>query len=67
MLTKLLSSIFFFYKYIVTPRDYTIISEELEYVIDHDLDYMIEDDFWMKESKDWKMEFLMVTTRMLQV
>lgn len=54
MLTKLLSSIFFFYKYIVTPRDYTIISEELEYVIDHDLDYMIEDDFWMKESKDWE-------------
>lgn len=54
MLTKLLSSIFFFYKYIVTPRDYTIISEELEYVIDHDLDYMIEDDFWVKESKDWE-------------
>ena len=54
MLTKLLSSIFFFYKYVVTPRDYTIISEELEYVIDHDLDYMIEDDFWMKESKDWE-------------
>ena len=54
MLTKFLSSIFFFYKYIVTPRDYTIISEELEYVIDHDLDYMIEDDFWMKESKDWE-------------
>ena len=58
MLTKLLSSIFFFYKYIVTPRDYTIISEELEYVIDHDLDYMIEDDFWMKESKDWEDEIL---------
>ncbi len=54
MITKLLSSIFFFYKYIVTPRDYTIISEELEYVIDHDLDYMIEDDFWVKESKDWE-------------
>jgi hypothetical protein len=54
MLTKLLSSIFFFYKYIVTPRDYAIISEELEYMIDHDLDYMIEDDFWMKESKDWE-------------
>ena len=58
MLTKLLSSIFFFYKYIVTPGDYTIISEELEYVIDHDLDYMIEDDFWMKESKDWEDEIL---------
>ena len=54
MLTKLLSSLFFFYKYLVTPRDYTIISEELEYSIDQDLDYMIEDDFWMKESKDWE-------------
>jgi hypothetical protein len=58
MLTKLLSSIFFFYKYLVTPRDYSIISEELEYAVDHDLDYLIEDDFWMEESKDWKDEIL---------
>jgi len=42
MLTKVLSSIFFFYKYIVTPKDYTIISEELEYMIDHNLDYMMK-------------------------
>lgn len=56
MLTKLLSTIFFFYKYITTPRDYSIISEELEYTIDHDLDYLIEDDFWMDESKDWEDE-----------
>lgn len=54
MLTKLLSSIIFFYKYLVTPRDYTVISEELEYAVDHDLDYLIEDDFWMEESKDWE-------------
>ena len=54
MLTKLLSTIFFFYKYITTPRDYSIISEDLEYTIDHDLDYLIEDDFWMDESKDWE-------------
>jgi hypothetical protein len=54
MLTKLLSTIFFFYKYITTPRDYSIISEELEYTIDHDMSYMVEDDFWMKESKDWE-------------
>jgi hypothetical protein len=58
MLTKLLSSIFFFYKYLVTPRDYSIISEELEYAVDHDLDYLIEDDFWMEESKDWEDEIL---------
>jgi hypothetical protein len=58
MLTKVLSSIFFFYKYLVTPRDYSIITEELEYAVDHDLDYLIEDDFWMEESKDWKDEIL---------
>ena len=54
MLTKLLSTIFFFYKYITTPRDYSVISEELEYTIDHDMSYMVEDDFWLKESKDWE-------------
>lgn len=58
MLTKLLSSIFFYYKYLVTPKDYSVISEELEYTIDHDIDYMIEDDFWMDESKDWEDEIL---------
>jgi hypothetical protein len=54
MLTKLLSTIFFFYKYITTPRDYSVISEELEYTIDHDMSYMVEDEFWLKESKDWE-------------
>lgn len=53
MLTKLLSSIFLFYKYLTTPRDYSIISEELEYAIDPDISYLIEDDFWLNESKDW--------------
>ena len=54
MLTKLLSTLYFFYKQLVTPRDYSIISEELEYGIDHDVKYQIEDDFWLKESKDWE-------------
>lgn len=54
MLVKLLSSIYFFYKYITTPRDYSIISEELEYKIDHDMGYMIEDDFWEQESSSWE-------------
>lgn len=54
MLTKLLSTIFFFYKYITTPRDYSVVSEELEYTIDHDMSYIVEDDFWLKESKDWE-------------
>ena len=46
MLFKLLSTIFYFYKKIITPRDYSIISEEIEYKIDHDMKYRIEDDFW---------------------
>lgn len=54
MLTKLLSTIFFFYKYLTTPRDYSIISEEIEYAVDHDMKYQIEDDFWLDESKDWE-------------
>jgi hypothetical protein len=58
MLTKLLSSIFFFYKYLTTPRDYSIISEEIEYAVDHDMKYHIEDEFWLNESKDWEDEVL---------
>jgi hypothetical protein len=54
MLTKLLSTIFFLFKYLTTPRDYSIISEEIEYGVDHDMKYQIEDDFWLKESKDWE-------------
>jgi hypothetical protein len=54
MLVKLLSTLYLFYKQIITPRDYSIISEELEYEIDHDIKYQIEDDFWLEESKDWE-------------
>ena len=54
MLLKLLSNLFLFYKYVMTPRDYTLISEEIEYMVDHDIKYMIEDDFWLRESKDWE-------------
>ena len=53
MLFKLLSNLFYFYKYLTTPRDYSIISEEISYEIDHDMQYQIEDDFWLKESKSW--------------
>lgn len=58
MLIKFLSSIFFFYKYLTTPRDYSIISEEIEYAVDHDMKYKIEDEFWLNESKDWEDEIL---------
>ena len=54
MLLKLLSTLIYFYKKLTTPSDYTIISEELEYKIDHDMKYQIEDDFWLNESKDWE-------------
>lgn len=53
MLFKLLSTIFYFYKKLTTPCDYRIISEELEYEIDYDMKYKIEDNFWEIESKDW--------------
>ena len=53
MLFKLLSSVLYYYKKIVTPQDYRIISEELEYTIDYRKKYDIEDDFWKEESMDW--------------
>jgi hypothetical protein len=53
MLFKLLSTILYFYRKLTTPSDYSIISEELEYKIDYDMKYKIEDDFWQEESKDW--------------
>ena len=53
MLLKLLSHLLFLYKNLTTPRDYTIIKEELEYKIDYDLKYQTEDKFWTEESKDW--------------
>ena len=53
MLFKLLSNVLYFYKRLTTPRDYTIISEELEYRVDYRMKYYIEDQFWEEESKDW--------------
>ena len=53
MLFKLLSTLILWYRNIMTPKDYSIISEELEYKIDYDLKYQLEDAFWREESKDW--------------
>mgnify|MGYP000695644171 CR=1 FL=1 len=53
MLVKLLSNLYFFYKKLVTPNDYSIVSEEIEYTITNDMKYLVEDEFWEKESKDW--------------
>lgn len=53
MLVKLLSHLFFLFKSLTTPRDYTIAKEEIEYKIDYDMKYQTEDTFWAEESKDW--------------
>ena len=53
MLFKLLSNVLYFYTKLTTPRDYSIISEELEYTIDYRMKYQVEDSFWEGESKDW--------------
>lgn len=53
MLLKLLSTLYYLYKKLVTPNDYTIVSEEIEYNLDNDMKYLVEDEFWEKESKDW--------------
>tara|TARA_B110000503_G_scaffold38409_1_gene63100 strand:+ start:2411 stop:3013 length:603 start_codon:yes stop_codon:yes gene_type:complete len=53
MFFKLLSNVYLLYKKLTTPRDYQIISEKMEYKINYDLKYHLEDDFWKRESKDW--------------
>ena len=53
MLFKLLSSLHYYYKKFTTPPDYYIISEEIEYKINYDMKYLVEDEFWRRESKDW--------------
>ena len=53
MSLKFLSTVYSIYKNAVTPRDYQIISEQLEYKIDYDMKYQVEDTFWEDESKDW--------------
>ena len=53
MILNLLSNVLYFYKRLTTPRDYSIISEELEYKIDYRLKYQVEDQFWEEEKKDW--------------
>jgi hypothetical protein len=53
MSLKFLSTVYSIYRNAVTPRDYHIISEQLEYKIDYDIKYQVEDTFWEDESKDW--------------
>jgi hypothetical protein len=37
---------------LTTLPDNYILSEEIEYAIEPGMKYLIEDDFWKKESKD---------------
>ena len=53
MSLNFLSTVYSLYKKAVTPRDYHIISEYLEYKIDYDMKYQVDDKFWEDESKDW--------------
>jgi hypothetical protein len=53
MFFKLLSNVYLLYKRFTIPRDYHVISEEIEYTINYHLKYHIEDEFWKNESKDW--------------
>lgn len=53
VVVNLLTTIYGFYKKIVTPRDYAIIREELEYNVQPDTKYEIDDEFWAKESGGW--------------
>ena len=53
MSLKFLSTVYSLYKKTVTPRDYQIISEYLEYKIDYNMKYQVDDQFWEDESKDW--------------
>lgn len=50
---NLLTSIYGFYKKVVTPPDYSIISEELEYYVTPGIKYEIDDAFWRDESRHW--------------
>ena len=53
MLLKLLSSLIYLFKRLITYPDYYIVSEELEYKINPDVKFRTEDPFWEEESKDW--------------
>jgi hypothetical protein len=53
LLTSVICAIYRTYKRFVTIPDYTIIKEELEYIIDHRRKFLIDDLFWEHESRGW--------------
>lgn len=53
LIINLLTTIYGFYKKVVTPPDYAIIREELEYNVDPGTKYEVDDEFWARESRAW--------------
>lgn len=53
LIVNLLTTIFGAYKKVVTPSDYTIAREDLEYYVTPGMKYEVEDDFWREESRHW--------------
>ena len=53
LVINLLTTIYGFYKKVITPPDYAIIREELEYNVDPGTKYEVDDEFWARESEAW--------------
>lgn len=57
VLHKFLINIICFFKNILKKHDYTIISRELEYWVEHGEDYITDDEtFWEEQSNEWDGE-----------
>jgi len=54
MILNLLTYAWAIYRRVTTPRDYEIDREDLEYYVDPNIKYDIDDSFWERESQDWK-------------
>lgn len=53
MILNLLTYIWGIYRRVITPRDYEIYREHLEYYVDPKIKYDVDDPFWEHESRHW--------------
>lgn len=53
LLTSVICAMYRTYKRLITLPDYTILTEEIEYHMDHNKKFLIEDAFWAEESRKW--------------
>ncbi len=58
MFREKLLSLFLFIFTFMQPKDFVVVSEELEYTVDRDMKYQTEDPFWTEESRHWKDKIL---------